>query len=192
MQPWHTPFPIWNQSVVPCPVLTVASWPAYRLLKRQVRWSGIPISFRIFQFIVIHTVKGFGIVNKSEIDVFLELSCFFDDPADVTLLSNYQNGNLNKEHICLSNWQIWHRPIQFGQECREADILLHNDEWINWYNVSTGYFGSIFQEPYNDPELHAYNNYLDQKRKKKTHKLGLNNQNIAPTVVLEGETAQLT
>ena len=35
------------------------------------------------QFIVIHTVKGFGIVNKSEIDVFLELSCFFDDPADV-------------------------------------------------------------------------------------------------------------
>ena len=35
------------------------------------------------QFIVIHTVKGFHIVNKAEIDVFLELSCFFDDPADV-------------------------------------------------------------------------------------------------------------
>ena len=35
------------------------------------------------QFIVIHTVKGFGIVNKAEIDVFLELSCFFYDPADV-------------------------------------------------------------------------------------------------------------
>ena len=35
------------------------------------------------QFIVIHTVKGFGIVNKAEIDVFLELSCFFDDPAHV-------------------------------------------------------------------------------------------------------------
>ena len=35
------------------------------------------------QFIVIHTVKGFGIINKAEIDVFLELSCFFDDPADV-------------------------------------------------------------------------------------------------------------
>ena len=47
-QPWHTPFPIWNQSVVPCRVLTIASWPAYRFLKRQVRWSGIPISFRIF------------------------------------------------------------------------------------------------------------------------------------------------
>ena len=35
------------------------------------------------QFVVIHTVKGFGVVNKAEIDVFLELSCFFDDPVDV-------------------------------------------------------------------------------------------------------------
>ena len=47
-QPWRTPFPIWNQCVVPCPVLTVASWPAYRFLKKQVRWSDIPISWRIF------------------------------------------------------------------------------------------------------------------------------------------------
>ena len=43
----------------------------------------MPISFRIFQFIVIHTVTGFGIINKAEIDVFLKLSCFFDDPANV-------------------------------------------------------------------------------------------------------------
>ena len=48
IHPWCTPFLIWNQSVVPCPVLTVASWPAYRFLKRQVRWSGILISLRIF------------------------------------------------------------------------------------------------------------------------------------------------
>ena len=42
------------------------------------------------QFIVIHTVEGFGIVNKAEKDVFLELSCFFDDPADVVnLISGY-------------------------------------------------------------------------------------------------------
>ena len=45
------------------------------------------ISLRIFQFVVIHTVKGFGIVNKAEIDVFLELSCFFDDLADVGSLT---------------------------------------------------------------------------------------------------------
>ena len=35
------------------------------------------------QFVVIHTAKGFGVINKAEVDVFLELSCFFDDPADV-------------------------------------------------------------------------------------------------------------
>ena len=55
IQPWCTPFPIWNQSVVPCPVLTAASWPAYRFLKRQVRWSGIPISLRIFSSLLWST-----------------------------------------------------------------------------------------------------------------------------------------
>ena len=55
IQPWHTPFPIWNQSVVPCPVLTVAFWLVYRFLKRQVRWSGIPISFRIFHSLLWST-----------------------------------------------------------------------------------------------------------------------------------------
>ena len=55
MQPWCTPFPIWNQSVVPCPVLTVASWPAYRFLMRQVRCYGIPISFRIFHSLLWST-----------------------------------------------------------------------------------------------------------------------------------------
>ena len=38
-QPWCTPFPIWNWSVVPCPVLTVASWPSCGFLRRQVRWT---------------------------------------------------------------------------------------------------------------------------------------------------------
>ena len=52
------------------------------------------------QFIVIHTVKGFGIVNKAEIDVFfLELSCFFDDPVDVDNLisgsSTFSKSSLN-------------------------------------------------------------------------------------------------
>ena len=91
IQPWCTPFLIWNLSVIPCPILNVASWPAYRFLRRQVRWSSIPISWRIFQFVVIHTVKGFAIVNKTEIDVFLELSCFFDDSVvKVKSLSHVQ------------------------------------------------------------------------------------------------------
>ena len=51
------------------------------------------------QFVVIHTVKGFGIVNKAEIDVFLELSCFFDDPMDVgnliSAFSAFSKSSLN-------------------------------------------------------------------------------------------------
>ena len=52
------------------------------------------------QFIVIHTVKGFGIVNKVEIDVFLELSCFFDDPEDVGNLISGSSAFFNQlEHL---------------------------------------------------------------------------------------------
>ena len=102
IQPWRTPFPIWNQSVVPCPVLTVASWPAYRFLKRQIKWPGIPIFQNFPQFIVIHTVKGFGIVNEAEIDVFLELSCFFDDPAYV---GNLISGSSAFSKTSLNVWQ---------------------------------------------------------------------------------------
>ena len=55
------------------------------------------------QFIVIHTVKGFGIVNKAEIDVFLELSCFFDDPADV---GNLISGSSAFSKTSLNIWKF--------------------------------------------------------------------------------------
>ena len=42
IQPYGNPFPICNQFIVPCPILTVASWPIYRFLRKQVRWSGVP------------------------------------------------------------------------------------------------------------------------------------------------------
>ena len=97
------PFPIWNQSIVPHLVLTVASWPAYRFLRRQVRWSGFPIVGRIFQFVVIHTVKGFGIVNRA--DIFLELSCFFYDPTDVgTLISG--SSAFSKSSLNIWNFSV--------------------------------------------------------------------------------------
>ena len=53
------------------------------------------------QFVVIHTVRGFGVVNKAEVDVFLELSCFFDDPTDV--------GNLisGSSAISKSSLNVW-------------------------------------------------------------------------------------
>ena len=71
------------KSIVSCLVLTVASWPVYRFLRRQVRWSGIPISKNFPLFVVISTVKGFNIVNEIGVDVFLEFSCFFYDLTDV-------------------------------------------------------------------------------------------------------------
>ena len=55
------------------------------------------------QFIVIHTVKGFGIVNKAEIDVFLELSCFFDDPANV---GNLISGSSAFSKTSLNIWNF--------------------------------------------------------------------------------------
>ena len=55
------------------------------------------------QFIAIHTVKGFGIVNKAEIDVFLELSCFFDDLTDVC---NLISGSSAFSKISLNMWKF--------------------------------------------------------------------------------------
>ena len=102
IQPWRTPFPIWNQSVVPCPVLTVASWPAYRFLRRQVRWAGIPISWWKFSTVCCHP-HCFGIVNKAKVDVFLELSCFFNDPTDV---SNLISGSSAFSKSSLNLWKF--------------------------------------------------------------------------------------
>ena len=65
VQPWCTPFPTLNQSVVLCKVLTVASWLIYRFLRRQVRWSGTPNSKNFRQFVLIHIVKRFSIVNEA-------------------------------------------------------------------------------------------------------------------------------
>ena len=76
-------FPSFEPVCCSMSILIVASWPIYRFFRGQVRWSGIHISLRIFQFALIHTVKGFSVVNEAEIDVFLEFSCFFYDPADV-------------------------------------------------------------------------------------------------------------
>ena len=55
IQPWLTPSPILNQSVISCLVLTIASWPIYRFLRRQIRWSSISISLRIFQSLLWST-----------------------------------------------------------------------------------------------------------------------------------------
>ena len=90
-----------NLSIVPCPILSVVSWPEYRFLRRQVRWSGIPISWRIFHY--CDPPKGFGVVNKAEIDVFLELSCCFNDPKDV---GNLISGSSAFSKSSLNIWKF--------------------------------------------------------------------------------------
>ena len=66
------------------------------------------------QFIAIHTVKGFGIVNEAEIDVFLELFCFFDDPMDV---GNLISGSSALSKTCLNIWKFTvHRLLKPGLE----------------------------------------------------------------------------
>ena len=65
--------------------------------------SGSPISQNFQQFGVIHTLKGFDVVNKTEIDVFLELSCFFDDPMDV---GNLISGSSTFSKYSLYTWKF--------------------------------------------------------------------------------------
>ena len=95
-QPWRTPFPIWNQSVVPCPVLTVAS---------RGRSDGLVFpSLSEFPTVCVKNPhKGFGIVNKAEVHVFLELSCFFDDPTDV---GNLISGSSDFFKSSLNIWKF--------------------------------------------------------------------------------------
>ena len=86
IQPWRTPFPIWNQSFVPCPVLTVACIQISQEAGKVVWYSHLFKNF--LQFVVIHTVKGFGIVNKAEVDVFI-LICQRADRMKITITENF-------------------------------------------------------------------------------------------------------
>ena len=82
IQPWHTPFPIWNQSVVWYSVLTIAFLTCIQisLEASKVFWHSHHLK-NVPQFVVIYTVTGFGVVNRA--DVFLKPMCFFNDPVDV-------------------------------------------------------------------------------------------------------------
>ena len=109
------------------------------------------------QFIVIHTVKGFGIVNKAEIEVFLELSCFFDDPSDV---GNLLSGSSAFSKTSLNIWKFTvHVLLKPGLENFEHYFTSMRDEcncvvvWtffgINIYNcylsvISCAYILSCF------------------------------------------------
>ena len=86
-------FPIWNQSIGSMSSSNCCLLTCIKVSQEagQVVWYSYLLK-NFPQFIVIHTVKGFGVVNKAEVDVFLELSCFFDDPTDVGDLISGDSG----------------------------------------------------------------------------------------------------
>ena len=109
----------------PCLVLTIASSAAYRFLRRQDRWSGIPIFWRIFQFVVIHTVKGFSVVNETKVDVFLELPCFLHDSSECWQFDLW--------FLCLFETQLVYLEVLDSQT---AEASLKNFEYnlVNMWN----------------------------------------------------------
>ena len=104
----------------------------------QVFWYSHP--FQNFpQFIVIHTVKGFGIVNKAEIDVFVEFSCFFHDPADVGNLisgsSAFSKTSLNITLVPgLQWWALWAQTVLFMEHRVQSGrlSLTKNTNCVNY------------------------------------------------------------
>ena len=96
---WHCnekwPFPVLNQSIIPCPVL-----------RRQER-SGTLISFRIFQSLLwSHTVKGFSIVSEAQVDVFLEFPCFSHDPMNADNVIHCSPAAISKSSCIFGSSQL--------------------------------------------------------------------------------------
>ena len=100
IQPWRTPFLIWNQSVVPCPVDLHTDFSGGRS-------GGLVFPDHLFKnfpwFIVIHTGKRFRTVNEAEVDVFLEFSCIFYDQMAV---GNLISGSYAFSKFSLNIWKF--------------------------------------------------------------------------------------
>ena len=124
------------------------------------------------QFVVIHTVKSFGIVHNAEVDVFLELSCFFHDPTDVgNLISGsrtFSKSSLNIWnfiiHVLLKpgveNFEHYFASVRWVQLCSSLSILWHclslGLEWILTFSspVATAEFSTSIHPTWSMP-LHS-------------------------------------
>ena len=126
-----------NWIVFPCLVLSIASCPAYRFLRKQVRCSGIPISWSLFHSLLWPTAKSFSVINEAEVDVFLESSCFFYDPKDV---GNLMSGSFTFSKSSVHIWKYMvHVPAwgRFSLAWRILSITLLACErsttaWVVW------------------------------------------------------------
>ena len=147
IQSWCTPFPIWNQSVVPCLILDLHTDFS------GSRWDGLVFPKNFPRLVVIHTVKGFSIVSEAEVDVFLEFSCFFYHPANVgnlisgssassksTIRKSSTSGSLHYLHGYL--W-VYSYFLLFSL-LFPAVIKLHYFCFIRLYNIYILLFCSCF------------------------------------------------
>ena len=121
IQPRRTPFPIWNQShLESVPFGSMPSFNCFFLTCMQILQEAGQVVWyshllkNVPQFIVVHTDKGFGIVNEAEIDVFLELSCFFNGPKDA---GNLISGSSAFSKSSLNTWKLMvHVPLKTETE----------------------------------------------------------------------------
>ena len=143
IQPWYTPFSIWNQSIIPCLILIVASWPACRFHRRQVRWSAISTSWRIFHSLLWSTQsKGFSTVNETEVDVFLEFYCFFNVTTDVGNLISGSSA-FSKSSLNLWNFSVHVLSKPVLEDFEDDHTSMWNEGncavvWTLWHCSSLG------------------------------------------------------
>ena len=137
IQPWRTPLPIWNQSVVPCPVLTVASWPAYRFLKRPTyMWI-----LKILKLIIKQTNKKLaycyklnicvppisaGSWKKQESSRETSISALLTMPKPLTVWIPKNCGKFFKRWEYQTTWPAsWETYMQVRKQQLELDMEQH-------------------------------------------------------------------
>ena len=126
---------------------SVSSWPTYKFLRRQVKVVWYPLLFENFpEFVVIHTVKGFIIVNEAEADIFLEFPCFSYDPVDV--------GNLvfGSSAFSKSSLYIWKFSVYVLLKPRLKDFKYYLGSMWNECNCAAvwTFFGIAFLWDWNE------------------------------------------
>ena len=94
------------------------------------------------QFPMVHIVKGLGIVNKAEVDTFLELSCFFDDPVDVgSLVSGWASLVAQRIKHLPAMWETWVRSLGW-EDSLEKEMATHSSV-LAWRIPGTGEPGGL-------------------------------------------------
>ena len=117
-------FSILKQPIVLYRILTAASWHTYRFLRGQVRWSHLSKSFP--QFAMIHIVKGFSVVDETEVDVLLKFPCFLYNPENV---GNLISSSFSSAEPSLDIWNfLRHIMLKPSMQDFKHDLTSMGDQ----------------------------------------------------------------